>query len=110
MSTSPTTAAMSSATIAGRTASSNLAFMLSLLPSALRTYGRSSRRKISCGVLPGFVHAGHVGAEHFCVRVAARKGDRELAAVHHGDAIGEGEDLGEVGRDEEDGLAGVASF
>ncbi len=42
--------------------------------------------------------------------VGSRQNGDERAAVHHRDAVGERENLGEVGRDEQDRLPGVARF
>ena len=70
---------------------------------ARRRRDRSSRRRRSSrGRSLG---AGHVRPERLRGGFAARERDDDASAVHHGDAVGEREDLDEVRRDEQDRLA-----
>ncbi len=49
--------------------------------------------------------AGHQQADLLGVEIVVAVNADELALVHHGDAVGQGEDLRELGRDEDDRLA-----
>src|SRR4051812_2567518 len=68
---------------------------------------RLSLCSYSCGVSSS---AGHESAEHFFTGLSAWKDRRELSSVHHGNSIGQREDFGEIGGDEEDCLPRVARF